>query len=127
MTPEQIQAIADMQLTRQNMAEISEKLGLQFGPGGGRFEDMSPEMQATLQAARESGQAPSGSFGEGGGFFPGGGSGEGGGFGSGGEPGRDSPELQATAQARRTQRAGTNPGIPSPVLEAVIKYLEAKL
>ncbi len=127
MTPEQVQAIAGMHLTRQNMAEISEKLGLQFAPGGGRFGEISPEMQATVEAARESGQAPPGGFGGGGGgFIPGGGPG-GEGFGRGGEPGQANPELQATAQARRTQRSGTNPGIPAPVLDAVISYLEGKI
>ena len=129
MTPQQIQAIADMRLTRENMAEISEKLGLQFGPGGGRFENLSPEMQATLQAARESGQAPPGRFGEGGGIFiPGGGPGEGGGFGSGGgAPNQGvSPERQATMEARRASARNTI-GIPTPILEAVIEYLEGKL
>ena len=121
MTTEQLQAIADMRLTRATIAELSQKLGLQFGAGGGGFENMSPEVQATLEAARESGQIPRGGFEGGGSFVPGGG-----GFGPGGEPGQVDPELQATAQARRTQRAGTNPGIPAPVLDAVISYLEGK-
>jgi hypothetical protein len=135
MTPVQIQAIAAMQLTREDMPQIAEKLGLQFGPGGGRFENMSPEMQATMEAARESGQAPSGGPG-GGGFIPGAGPGGGGGFvpgpgeggfgQGGGSSGQVDPEVQATAEARRTQRAGTDPGIPSPVLDAVINYLEGK-
>ncbi len=55
MTPEQIQAISEMQLTFGDMGEVAQKLDLNFGVGG-RFGDFTPEQQETAQAARESGQ-----------------------------------------------------------------------
>lgn len=131
MTPEQIQAIADMQITGEDMAQIAQDLGLEFF-GSGRFGDLTPEMQATMQAARESGQSPPGGFPGGGipGEFPGGGQGfPGGGPGGGGfEGGQLNPEQQATLEARRaTAGDGARFRIPTAVLNAVIDYLEAKV
>ncbi|MCJ7660528.1 MAG: hypothetical protein MUO67_15375, partial [Anaerolineales bacterium] len=60
MTPEQIAAIAAMQIGREDMFEVVQELGLSFGGGGG---DFTPEMQATAQAARASGQGFPGGFG----------------------------------------------------------------
>ncbi len=62
MTSEQISAIADLQLTGEKMAQLLEDLGLSFGFGRPGFGDLTPEQQATAQAARESGDG-----------FPGGG------------------------------------------------------
>lgn len=121
MTPEQLDLIQNMDLTAENMGAISEELGLEIF-GGGRFGDISPEMQATMEAARASGQFPEGGFGGGPGGFPGGGPG-GGGFG--GDTSL-SPEQRATAIAERggIQRAGL--GVPAPLMEAIIQLLEAK-
>jgi len=49
MTPKQVQAIAAMQLTREDMTQLAEEMGLNFGAGAGRFGELSPEMQATIE------------------------------------------------------------------------------
>lgn len=123
MTPEQMEAIQAMELTFRDMGTIAEDLGLDFAAGGGRFGDLSPEAQATIQAARESGQAPPGGFFGGPPGFPGGGGGPGGGPGGGGL----SPEARQTAIAERGgfRRAGL--GLPRPLLDAIIEFLEAKV
>jgi hypothetical protein len=104
MTSEQISAIADLQLTGEEMAQLMENLGLSFGFGGSGFGDLTPEQQATAQAARESGGGfPGGDF-PGGGGFPGGGN-RGGQAGlPGADGGQISPEQQATIEARRAER-----------------------
>jgi len=122
LTTEQIQAIDAMQLTMADMNALAESLGLDFG-GGGRFGNLTPEMQATMQAARESGQAPPGGFG--GGMGPGMGGGPGGG--AGGEAGSVSPEVRQTAMAEWGTRGGSGLGINPALLEAVIKFLTEKI
>ncbi|HLA99645.1 MAG TPA: hypothetical protein VJL34_14455 [Anaerolineales bacterium] len=123
MTTAQVQAIAEMQLTAADMAQIAEELGLEFFAGG-RFGELSPELQATAQAARESGQFPQGGFSSGG--VPG--AGPGGGPGGGEFPGGQlSPEQQATLEARRAEGGGARLGLSPAVLNAVIAYLEAKV
>jgi hypothetical protein len=133
MTPEQVAAIDQMQLTRESMGEIAQKLGIELFGNGGRFGTFTPEMQATAQAARESGQFPEGNFPvppEGG--FPGGGSGGGpgggGGFGGNFQGGGNlTPEQQATMTARRAANGNrVNIGVPSALLDALIQYLEGK-
>ncbi len=82
-------------------------------------------MQATMQAARESGEFPTGGFPGGG---PGGGGFTGGGPGGGGFPGGGlTPEQQATLEARRASGAGANLAISPVILDAVIEYLDAKV
>ncbi|MGB6422668.1 MAG: hypothetical protein WBF05_12590, partial [Anaerolineales bacterium] len=103
MTPEQIAAIAAMQIGREDMFGVVQELGLSFGGGGG---DFTPEMQATAQAARASGQGFPGGFGGG----PGGGAGGAG----------LSPEGQATAIAERGGTRGAGSGVNPAYLEAVI-------
>ena len=115
MTPEQIAAIAAMQIGREDMFGVVQKLGLSFGGGGG---DFTPEMQATAQAARASGQGFPGGFGG----RPGGGGGPGGGAGGAGL----SPEGQATAIAERGGTRGAGSGVNPAYLEAVILLLEGK-
>lgn len=118
MTPQQTQSIEDMQLSFEDTRQIYDDLGIEFGGGG--FGNLDPEIQATIEAARESGQSPPGGFGGG---FPGSGpGGPGGGFGG----GEFSPEARQTAIAERGgfQRAGL--GIPRPLLDALIDYLETK-
>ena len=112
MTPEQIAAIAAMQIKREAMFEVTQKLGLAFGPGSGG-EDLTPEQQA----ARASGQEhPGGGFGGG----PGGGGGQGGGAGGGAGL---SPEQRATAIAERGGTLGAGSGVNPAFLEAVISLL----
>lgn len=131
MTPEQIQAIAAMQLTTQDMADVAQERGLNFGAGA-RFGNLDPEVQATIEAARQSGEFPQGGFPGGGpggggvpvpeGGFPGGGPG-GGGF-----QGREfTPEQQATLQARRASDGGANFGFSSAAFDALIEFLDAKV
>ena len=130
MTPEQIQAIAAMHLTRQDMVEVAQERGLNFGAGA-RFGNLDPEMQATIDAARQSSEFPQGGFtgGPGGGGvpipeggFPGGGPG-GGGF-----QGREfTPEQQATLQARRASDGGANFGFSSAAFDSLIEFLDAKV
>lgn len=112
MTPEQIAAIAAMQIKREAMFEVTQKLGLAFGPGSGG-EELTPEQKA----ARASGQEhPGGGFGGG----SGGGGGQGGGAGGAGL----SPEQRATAIAERGGTLGAGSGVNPAFLEAVILLLE---
>jgi hypothetical protein len=120
MTAEQMAAIEAMGLTMQNFAEVADTLGIETGSGG-RFGEMTPEMQATMQAARESGEGPPEGFGGGQGL--GGGQGSGGGFG--GDTGI-TPEMRETAMAARGGTLGRGFGINTALLDAVIAFLEAK-
>lgn len=116
MTAEQMEAIADMELSQENFAEVAEILGIEMSSsGGGKFGDMTPEEQAAAQAARESGQAP-------GGGMPGMGGGQGR---AGGQ--ELSPEARETAIAERGGTRGANSGISPVFLDALIEFLEAKV
>ena len=97
---------------------VFEKLGLELGGAAGRFGNMTPEQQATMQAARESGQLPAGRPGGGSGvpgLKPGGGSGE------------FDPDARATAIAERGGIRGANLGVNPMLLDAVIDLLESKV
>ena len=119
MSAEQVQAITDMQLTFQDMSEIAQELGLEIGSGGGQFGNMSPEMQATVQAARESGQRPGG--------MPPSGMAPSGGFGGGSGPGAElDPAARETAMAERGGAPGANLGLNPALLDAVIEFLYTK-
>ena len=131
MTPEQLEAIDAMNLTFQDMATIAEEQGIELGFGGG---NLTPEMQATREAMRASGQMP------GGGSGGGSGGGFGGGFGGdmppggfpeggpgGGAGGGFSPEAQQTAIAERGAARGASLGLNSALLDAIIEFLEAKI
>jgi len=118
MTSEQLTTIDSMELTGQDMAAIFEELGLELSGGFGRFGNQTPEQQATMQAARESGQLPAGGPGRGGGvpgLKPGGGTGE------------LDPDARATAIAERGGVRGTQLGLNPALLDAVIQLLEGKL
>lgn len=129
MTSEQIIFITDQRLTGEEMAQVMEDLGLEFGFGGGGFGNLTPEQQATAQAARESGEGFPG-----GGFFggnPGGGPGPGGELGPGGGqgfgPGDISPEMQATLEARRPERGGGfGAGFSLIFVDPLIELLEER-
>jgi hypothetical protein len=110
MTPEQVQAITDMKLTRREIFQTMQDLGIATA---GR-----PNASGT---PRPGGQ---------GGNFQGGGPGGGPGGGQGFNNGQNlSPQQIATFQARRAQNGG-NSGqfnrIPPALYEALIKLLQSK-
>ncbi len=125
MTSEQISAIADLQLTGEEMAQLMENLGFSFGFGRQGFGDLTPEQQATAQAARESGGGfPGGGF-PGGGFPGGGNPGGPAGFpGAGG--GQISPEQQATIEARRAERGVIGARFALIFVDPLIDLLEER-
>jgi len=118
MTPAQLDFLASMDLSFEDMGAIAEELGLDIGMAG-RLGDITPEMQATMQAARASGRFPEGGFegGQGLGGGPGGGN-------FGGETGL-SPEQRATAMAERGGFRQAGLGVPIQLLDAIIEYLSA--
>ncbi len=126
MTPEQLSAITDMQFTSEEMAQKMEDLGISFGFGGSRFGNLTPEQQATAQAARESGEFPGGGFPGGG--APGGvivgGQGPGGFQGFGG--GNLSPEQQATMEARRAEVGNAGARFALFFVDPLIDLLEER-
>ena len=121
MTPEQMQAITDMNITRQDLFTVMQDQGITQGRG------------------QANGNGQNGQNGNGGGFVfgpPDGG--PPGGFG-GGEPGRFpgggngpggqsfTPEQIATAQAARGQGDGFGSNrIPSGLIDALVQYLQGK-
>ena len=111
LTPEQMDQINAMQLTRADLQTLAGELGISFG-GGNR--------------ANATGTPGAGGFPGGG--FPGGGAPPDGGFpgGPGGFPGgaTPNPELQATLQARRAGQQGL--GVPPQLLDALIELLGSK-
>jgi hypothetical protein len=119
MTAAQIAAIQDLQLTREEMSALAEQYGVEMnaGPVG----EISAEMQATMEAARASGQRPEG-FGPGAGGGPGGFGPDGGGGIPPGAGGGQS--AQSGRDTSGTRRAGG--GFGTAFYEAVIKILEAK-
>jgi hypothetical protein len=124
MTPEQIQAIQAMNLTREDMFALLQEQGF-GGQGGGNF------------TPGESGSGGDGTMpvpqtgADGLGFVPvpGSGGGQGGGPGFGGGQGQGlSPEQISTAQASRAENGGgfrlTN--TPAPLIAALIQFLQEK-
>jgi len=121
MTAEQMQAITDMNLTREDMMSIMQEQGLAMGPAGGQ--------NGNPQNGNSSGNSGR-NFGAGGGEMPAGGMPpqggvpDGGGFG-GGQGQNLSPDQIATLQASR-QAAGGNI-IPPMLINALVEYLEEKM
>ena len=109
MTPQQVQAITTMKLTRQDLFTSESSLGLSNGFGGnGTGTPRAPSTNA--------------GGGGGGGFFAGGGGA--GGFGGGtGGTGAARPTPNATQQALRAQFANR---IPTPLMNALISLLQKK-
>ena len=134
LSEEQLAAIEAMPFTRESMATISQQLGIDTGFGG--MGNASPEMQATVEALRASGQMPEGGPGfflEGGappdaGSRPSGGDMPAGGIpGGGGMPGGGmemDPSAMATAQASGVNPPALNNTISGPWLDALITMLE---
>jgi hypothetical protein len=114
MTPEQITAIAAMKLTQQDIASVSQEMGLNF-QGGGNFGNFTPEQRSTAEAGRQSGQ---------GGNFPGGGGpfGEPGGPGGPGGGGFNSGQRSTSVPGQASQfRSNTI------FLDAILKLLQSKV
>lgn len=118
LTPEQLDAIQDMELTQGNMATLMQELDLQPGEGfpgaGERFQGQDP---------------PEG--------FPGGGF-PGGGFPGGGVPGGEgrggqgfgeglNPEQIATMQAMREERGGLRNRVSLFLINPLLELLEGKI
>jgi len=149
LTAEQLTAIDALSLDGQSMVSLAEALGIDTGVsagfGGGMRDTANPELQATRQALRESGElpqfeegaAPPEGFtppegvvpGSGGGFGGGTGGGFGGGMGGGrmfGEGSGLTPEQMATAQASGVLNLpGLRNTVSGPWLEALISQLES--
>jgi hypothetical protein len=115
MTDEQMDVITAMELSMEDTRAVQEQLGIEGGMGGG---NMDPEMQATMQAASESGEMPAGG--------PGGGMGPGGGQGPSGGGAEMNPAARETAMAERGGTRGANIAINTTFLNAIIEFLEAK-
>jgi len=122
MTPEQLAAIDDMNLTGESIFATMQELGLVNAPQANA--EGTPQPGAGFGGGQ--GQGPGGGFVPGGappGGGPGGGEGPGGGFGGQGL----NPEQIATAQARRAEGgAGFGNRMPTSLVEAVIKLIESK-
>ncbi|MBN2146557.1 MAG: hypothetical protein JW726_04175 [Anaerolineales bacterium] len=138
LSEEQIAAIEEMELTPQTMMAISEELGIDTGFGS--REEMTPAMQATMDALRASGEwaggpgeggeppegfePPSSGGMRGGGEMPGGGGMAGGGDMPPGDVTGFSPEQLETAQASGATNRTMNNTINSMWLDALISILE---
>jgi hypothetical protein len=134
MAPAQVQAIADLQLTQQDIPQVAQKLGLDLAAGRNFNQGARP----TGQAPSTNGQGGRNSSGGGGGFsgggfggnggFPGGGFGGDGGFPGGGGFGQaqqtPNPSARATAQARFANGGGGFSRLSTVWVDAVIKYLQ---
>jgi hypothetical protein len=112
MTPEQMQAIADMQLTRDDMFAVMQEQGIGVGAG--------PQAGDSITGGSPDFAPPDGGAG-----FPAGGGGL-----QGGPAGEQSlsPDQIATAQAARAAGGGA-PGfdrLPTPLLNVLIEFLRAK-
>jgi hypothetical protein len=136
MTPAQVQAIAAMQITQQDIPQVAQKLGLDLAAGRNFNQGARPTGQAPStngQGGRNfSGGGGGGGF-SGGGFggnggFPGGGFGGDGGFPGGGGFGQTqqtpNPSARATAQARFANGGGGFSRLSTVWVDAVIKYLQ---
>ena len=113
MTAGQVQAITDMNLTREDMMSIMQEQGMAMGAGGQGNSSQSGNSSSSGQTVRPGGGMPPPN-----GEFPGGGPGIGGGGQS------LSPDQIATAQASRQQSGGSF--VPPVLINALIEYLQEK-
>jgi hypothetical protein len=117
MTPEQTKAIADMQLTQEDVFTLMKDQGIEMSGG--------PQTSGSQNGNGNNGFTPpdgGGGFPEGGGFAPPDG---GGGFQRGNGQGL-SPDQIATAQASRGTAGGGFNRVPSAMLDALIQFLQKK-
>lgn len=122
MTPEQMTAINEMNLTQQDVLTIMQEQGL--GGGGPMMTQGTPE-------AGSNGDFPAPPAGGGDLIGPAGGGPPSGGGGPGGGGGQGlSPDQIATAQANRAENGGGGGfrfnGAPAPLIEALVKFLQEK-
>lgn len=129
---EQLQAIAGMELTMEDMAQLAQEKNIVLGgPGPGNNANLTEEQQATREALRAlrqssggSGNIPGGGGPPPGGFFGGGGMPPGGGDPGSGfvPPNQATPGAVETAMAGRmgARGAGVSPGL----VQALIEYLQ---
>lgn len=115
MKPGQIAAIEEMKLTRQDIASVSQEMGLNF-QGGGNSGNFTPEQRATAQARRQSGEGFNG-----GGNFPGGEPFGGGGQGGPGGGGFNQGQRPTPAPGQASQFSSN-----TVFLNAIIKLLQSK-
>lgn len=126
LTPTQVQAIRDMQLTSQDMLTTLQEQGIAGQNGQSTNRSNSGNTSGNGSSPASGGEGP--------GFFfrnGGGGQNRGGGFGGGGFGGGQglNPQQIATAQARRSQNGGGNfrfNNVPTPLIQALVKYLQQK-
>jgi hypothetical protein len=118
MTPEQLAAITEMKLSRDNMMQISQELGISFGGGAG-MGNMTAEQQSTMQASRSS---SGGGAAAGGGMMSGG---PGGGM-PGGMMGGGPPEQSSSSNGTTVASAPQVSQVDTKLVDALIKYLESR-
>jgi hypothetical protein len=109
MTPEQVDAIEAMQLTREDMSAIMEEQGIAMSgrPGAGNTDSQGGGGFTPPEGGMPPGDMPGGAPA----------------MGPGGQT--LNPEQLATAQAARAQGGGFN-RVPPALLEAFIKFLEER-
>ena len=134
-SPEQLQAIAGMELTMEDLAQLAQEKNIVLaGPGPRGNANLTEEQQATREALRALRQSSGG----GGGFPGGGGMPPGGGPPAGGMPpgggdfgGGFGPPNQATPGAVETAMAGrmgaSRGGVSPALVEALINYLQTQI
>ena len=121
MTSDQMKAITDMHLTRQDMFTVMQDQGITQGRGAGDQNSSGGDF-----TPREGFGPPDGFVPPEGGPPGGFGGGEGGGGGGNRQGGQDfTPEQMATAQAARGQGGGFN-RLPPGLIDALIQFLEQK-
>lgn len=122
MTPEQLKAIASMQITRQDMFTILREQGGGFGTG--TQNNQSTGSQGTGSQRNSNGNQRNFNFGPPGGF-----EGGGGGFPPGG--GSSTQQTNSNRSSNNSQSTNgsnfTSTRVPSALLDAVIKLLQEKV
>jgi hypothetical protein len=118
MTAGQMQAISDMNLTREDMMTIMQEQGLAMGVGPAN--QSSTSQGGNSSSNNSQGVRPEGGMSPPDGEFPGGGPG----MGPGGQVQNLSPDQIATAQASRQQGSGSF--VPRGLMNALIEYLQQK-
>ena len=120
MTPEQMQAIKDMNISRQDLFTVMQDQGITQGGGQGNGNRSNGQNgnDGNFRFTLPEGGPPPGGFGGGEGGF-GGGNGPGG--------GSFTPEQIATAQAARAQGGGFGFNrVPSGLIDALVQFLQEK-
>jgi hypothetical protein len=122
MTAGQIEAIESLELTRDNLVDLAEKLGIDLPEDS--FPTLSADQQATMQASGQGGMPPAGATPGAGG--PGSGGQDGGFPGGMGTPpagGGQNPPGDGNPMGRP---GGPN-GIEDVLYQAIIEFLESKI